>query len=370
MRVAFDSTLAERVGAGTGVYARELLRALRGRSLDVLTWRRVLGVPGAGLSRLVNAARLTAWLTVEIPRRVAATPVDVYHAPCSIGPIRGDCPRVMTVHDATDLTLSGLYDRWWRLYLRTFGVTAVRRADAVIVPSWAARGEVAHAYRVPMARIHVTPEGVTSRFRPVPQEERAEVLARHGIRLPYILFVGVQHPRKNLDRLIEAYGRLRRRVRSTRYCLVLVGPSGVATPRVRALVQGLGMEDDVLVRGWVADEDLPALYSGATCVAYPSLAEGFGLPLLEAMACGTPVLTSDRSAMREVAGDAAELVSPLSADSIAEGFERVLTDEARRRDLVARGLARARLFTWERTAAATETVYRTVTGGRAGGTAA
>ena len=264
----------------------------------------------------------------------------------------------MTVHDAIALTMPSQYSAADRLYFRLFSVLPARRADAVVVPSHAARDEIARAYGISTDRLRVIPEAPAPQFRPMARAETDAVLARYGLRLPYVLFVGANVPRKNIPRLLDAYRAARRRVRADTQ-LVLVGPPGTAMPAYLSQVRALRLHRHVRHLGVVPDRDLPSLYSAASCLAYPSLAEGFGLPILEAMACGTPVLTSACSAMAEVAGQAALLVDPRRTDAIAEGLVRVLTERPLRDELVERGLGRARTFTWERTALETEAVYRT-----------
>ena len=361
VRVAVDLTLAGRVRTGVGVYARNLVAHLGKVSLDVLPWRHELGPVGAGPQRLLSALRLASWLQLHVPRAARRDRITVYHSPCSLGPLRMPCARVMTVHDAVALTMPSQYGAAERLYFRLFSVVAARRANAVVVPSRAARDEIARVYRIPHARLRVIPEAASPRFHPIAPQESASVLARYGIRRPYVLFVGANVPRKNVPRLLEAYDAMRRRA-GVDAQLLLVGPPGPATPALLALTRRLKLHPHLRRLDRVPDDDLPALYSAAACLAYPSLAEGFGLPILEAMACGTPVLTSNCSAMPEVAGDAALLVDPRRTEAITDGLVRLLTEDHLREELIARGLARARAFTWERTARATEEVYRAAAG--------
>jgi glycosyltransferase involved in cell wall biosynthesis len=264
----------------------------------------------------------------------------------------------MTVHDAVAFTMPSQHGLAERLYFRLFSVVAARCADAVLVPSRAAREEIARAYRIPAERLHVIPAAAAPRFRPVPPDARAAVLRRYGLRRPYVLHVGADAPRKNLPRLLDAYATARRATGDDTE-LVLVGPP-TATRRVRT--RRLEPAPHVRRLHAVPDGDLPALYSGAACLAYPSLAEGFGLPILEAMACGTPVLTSGCSSMQEVAGEAALLVDPGRTETIADGLVRLLTEDGLRQDLIARGFARTKIFTWATTARVTESVYLAVAG--------
>jgi glycosyltransferase involved in cell wall biosynthesis len=364
VRVAFDVTVPARAVTGVGVYARELAGALAARGVDLRAWRRRLGPGGPGLPRLANAFRLTAWLVREVPRRARREGVSVYHAATSIGPLRAGCPAVMTVHDATLLTMRTQYGPVERLYHRVFSVAAARRAAAVIVPSRASREAVGRAYGLPPARLHLVPHGVAARFRPVAAPERAAALARHGLAAPYVLFVGAQPPRKNLPRLIRAFAAARADPALRGTHLVIAGPAEPGDPGAARLGERLGVGEAVRWLGAVSDGDLPALYSGALCLAYPSLAEGFGFPVVEAMACGAAVLTADRSATAEVAGDAALLVDPEDQAAIAAGLRRLGGDRDLAADLGARGRERARAFSWARTAEGTEAVYRAVAEGR------
>jgi glycosyltransferase involved in cell wall biosynthesis len=357
LRVAIDLTLAATVPTGVGVYARELAARLGDADVAMLPWQYALVPAGSGRQRIIRGLQLTGWFQLRVPRAVRRERIQVFHSPCSVGPLRLPCSQVMTVHDAVALTMPSQYGVIDRLYFRLFSVVAARRSRIVIVPSVAAREEVARAYRIPGARLRVIPEGVAHRFHVIPRADQAPVLARYGLRAPYVLFVGADVPRKNVFRLLEAYAAVRRDA-GIQAPLVMVGPPPPTTRATKATALRLALGAEIRRLQWVPDDDLPVLYSAATCLAYPSLAEGFGLPILEAMACGTPVLTSACSAMPEVAGDAALLVDPRSTEQIAAGLVRLLTEPDLRDELRSRGLARAREFTWERAARATEAAYR------------
>src|SRR5207245_2603641 len=189
-----------------------------------------------------------------------------------------------------------------------------------------------------------------------PSRPAREVRRRHGLPPAFVLTVGSVEPRKNLPRLLEAIHRLRARAETADVVLVHAGPEGWLADGVQPVIRALGLSDVVRFLGHVPRHDLVALYGVARLCAYPSLYEGFGLPVAEAMACGCPVVTSNVSALPEVAGGAAVLVDPGSVEEIAAGIAALWTDENRRRTLAARGLARARSFTWERTARATAAV--------------
>jgi glycosyltransferase involved in cell wall biosynthesis len=219
---------------------------------------------------------------------------------------------------------------------------ALRRAAALLCISEATRSDLVARFPRAAGRAHVVPLGADPRFASAQRDPAVE--ERHGLDRPYVLAVGTLEPRKNLERLIAAWRGL-----DGTHALALVGPRGWEEERIVEAARA----GDVRLLGRVSDEDLAALYAGCACFAYPSLYEGFGLPVLEAMAAGAPVLTSNVSSLPEVAGDAALLVDPLDTEALRAGLERLLSDEALRADLAARGRERAALFTWDRTAAAT-----------------
>jgi glycosyltransferase involved in cell wall biosynthesis len=263
-----------------------------------------------------SVARDVAWYPIGLGRRARA--LDVLHCTTFRGPVAAPVPTVVTVHDLAILRASEVFPRWHRLYGRMGLVRVLRAADAVIAVSEFSRDETIELAGVPSERIRVIPHGVDPVF--APDGPRADG--------DYVLAVATLEPRKNLGRAVEA-------ARAADIELRVVGARGWG-----------GVEVD----GWVGeipDAELARLYRGARCVLYPSLYEGFGLPVLEAMACGTPVVTSVGTAMEEVAGGAAVLVDPLDVASIAGGIG---TAVARREELVAAGRARAAELTWERAA--------------------
>jgi glycosyltransferase involved in cell wall biosynthesis len=261
-------------------------------------------------------------------------------------------PLVVTVHDLLPLRHPELFTSETRAHTR-LSLPFVRRADRVLTNSEWTRGEVIDLLGLPPERVATTPFGVAERFRPDPAAHD-RVRERHGVAGPYVLCVGTREPRKNLVAALRAFERLARRRPDVE--LVLAGGRGWHGEELeRALA---AVSDRVRTPGFVSDAELVDLYAAAACFVFPSLAEGFGFPVLEAMACGAPVVTSDNSALREVAGDAALLVDPHSSEAIAEALERVLEDPELRDDLRRRGLERRRAFTWEACADATVAAYR------------
>jgi glycosyltransferase involved in cell wall biosynthesis len=319
MRVAFDTSPLVQTRAGTARHVRGLLAALRDRSgleLELCSF--------GGSGRAASVVRDALWYPLGLPRRARGS--DLLHCPTFRGPLRARVPVVLTVHDLAILRAPEAFPRWHRLYGKAGLRRVLRAADVVVAVSEFTRAETEALAGVPAERIRVVPNGVDPVFTPDgPAEEGS-----------YVLVVATLEPRKNLGRAVEA-ARL----------------AGVELRVVGA--RGWGGVD---VPGWlgeVPDSRLAALYRGARCVLYPSLYEGFGLPVLEAMACGTPVVTSRGTAMEEVAAGAAVLADPLDAASLAAGIAEA---ERRRDELVPRGLARARELSWDRAADLVEALWR------------
>jgi glycosyltransferase involved in cell wall biosynthesis len=311
LRVGVDTSPLVQTRAGTARHVRGLLGALRDRprlELELISF----GGPG----RASSVARDALWYPVGLGRR--ARSLDVLHCTTFRGPSDTDVPTVLTVHDLAILRAPEAFPRWHRLYGR-FGLERVlRAADAIVAVSDFSRAETVELAGVPAERVRVVPHGVDPVFTPAGPRAEGD----------YVLAVATLEPRKNLARAVDA-------ARQAGVELRVVG------------ARGWGGVD---VEGWlgeIPDAELAALYRGARCLLYPSLYEGFGLPVLEAMACGTPVVTSSATAMEEVAGGAAVLVDPLDVAAIAAGIEEA---QRRREELVPAGIARAGEFTWQRAA--------------------
>jgi len=231
------------------------------------------------------------------------------------------------------------------------------------VPSNAVRDDVRRTLAVAESKITTVYEAAASQYAPVEREAALAVARRHGIEPPYVLSVGSLEPGKNRARLFRAMRQLRDE--GFEHRLAVVGQKAWKYQQELALVDELAMADRIVFPGYVPQDDLPALYAGADAFAFPSLYEGFGLPVIEAMACGAPVLTSNLSATAEVAGDAALLVDPASGDAIRDGLRRLLMDADLRAEYAQRGIERAARFSWRRAADETHGVYRRVVNGRA-----
>ncbi len=299
------------------------------------------------------------WQTRRRQRQVLGA-LDVFHASDVVQLATPGVAQVATVFDLSPLHWPEYHlGRNVELFERKM-VHLSQQADRIIAISQATADDLAAHYPAIAGRVEVVPCGVDAAFRPVTDRAaQADVRRKYGIPAPdYLLFVGTLEPRKNLVRLVEAYAALRAAEGAATPPLVLTGNRGWHDGPIFEAVERKQMHDHIHFTGQVADEDLPGLYSGAACFIYPSLFEGFGLPLLEAMACGAPVITSNTSSLPEVAGDAALLVPPEDVDALAGALGRLLNDAALCTELRQRGLAQAARFSWERTARETCAVYQ------------
>ncbi len=365
MHIAIDYTAAVQQRAGIGRYTRELVGALlrlpesqeAGHRYTLFAAAGGQAVPADLLpSPAVRfrflplsdewAARLWHRVRLPIPVEVFTGPVDLFYSPDFVlPPTRPGTRTLLTVHDLSFLRYPDHFVPKLVRYLERVVPASVARADRVLADSEATRADLIRLLGTPPEKVEVLYSGVDARFRPEREPgERERLRARYGLDRPYVLSVGTLQPRKNYVRLIRAFVRLP----DTGRGLVIAGGQGWLYESV--LEEAARHPDRVRVLGFVEDADLPALYRGADLFVFPSFYEGFGLPVLEAMACGVPVVCSGVSSLPEVAGDAALLVDPEDEDGLRGAMERALEDEGLRREMAARGRARAAQFTWERAA--------------------
>lgn len=293
-------------------------------------------------------------LLAELPIRAAADRLDLLHVQYVAPPIRS-VPAVAMIHDICYEFLPQFFSRPEVIQFRIAIRWTARHARRILTVSETSKQDIVNIYGVPSSRIDVTYNGVDlTRFQPDAEGSRVDAtLARYGIKRPYILAVGNLQPRKNLVRLIDAFVDLKRQRPELPHSLVLVGKAAFQHSEVFNRAREHGLNDQIFFTGYVPSEDLPVLYQGAAVFAYPSFYEGFGLPVVEAMACGIPVLTSDRGSLPEVTGEAAILINPEDSRAITDGLIQALTDTDKSANLSSRGLQRARNFTWGNTARTT-----------------
>ena len=305
------------------------------------------------------------WTHARLSTELALHPPDVLFVPAHVIPLGAPLARrtrtVVTIHDLGYLHFPEAHTQTQRLYLRLSTAWSARVASDVIAISAATRDDLVRYARVPREKIHVIHHGVATRFRPADALAVAAMQARHGIDAPYFLFIGTVQPRKNLERVIEAFAKVAQIgdcTAITNLQLVIAGKKGWQTAPIERRAAQLGVADRVRFVGYLPDDDLPPLLGGALGFVFPSLYEGFGMPVLEAMACGTPVITSTTSSLPEVAGEAALLVDPHDTGAIARAMERLACEPELRATLAERGQEQAARFTWDACAAATLQVLR------------
>ncbi len=282
-------------------------------------------------------------------------PTDIFHATDHLLPHLQHTRTVFSLGDVTYLSHPQTHSRLNRMFLRLMMPRFLSSADAIIAISQNTLSEMQRYYGLNLSNSAVVYLGVNKRFRPVTDMDAlADVRIRYDLPPNFLLYVGTTEPRKNLSRLIEAYARIHPR----NVKLVIAGKKGWLYEETFSLVESLGLHEDVIFPGYVDDADLPALYSAAHCFLFPSLYEGFGLPVPEAMACGTPVITSNTSSLLEVAGDAAILINPNNIDDMRDAIQAVMANPSMHADMRKKGLENASRFTWERTANQTLEIYQ------------
>lgn len=301
-----------------------------------------------------SAWRRILWEQVGQPRQLRQ--FDLYHAMAFVAPLYLKAPMVVTVYDLSFLLFPDRLSAARRWYLRNFTALTCRRALRVLAISRSTASDLARLLGVNPDKIDVTPLGYDrSVFRPLPAAAIDQFGVRQGLPSRFWLFVGTLEPRKNLVMLLQAYARL---PRAQRLPLILVGGPGWMADEVFATIEREGLQDSVRHLGFVPAADLPLWYNSAEAFLYPSIYEGFGLPVLEAMACGTPVVTADISSLPEVAGDAGLCLPPQDSERWTGTLLNIKQDQIWREEARERGLQRARRFSWERTAALTLDSYR------------
>jgi glycosyltransferase involved in cell wall biosynthesis len=367
IRVAVDATAVPARLTGAGVYAARLLAGLAARNdLELEAFcapgsAAALAAPGLVPRpvRLAGAGRPAriAWTQLLAGRAARRARADLLHGLHYELPVAAGPPQVVTVHDLTLLT----HPEWHQAgKVRYFGWAiprAVAAATRVLCVSATTAADLAERLGVPADRVDVTPLGTD--LRPAPPERVAELRRRLGLDGPYLLGLGTVEPRKDLPTLVRAFAAL---AGELPHRLVLAGLAGWDGGELAAAVAASGVADRILVPGYVPEADKAALLTGADVFAYPSRYEGFGLPVLEAMACATPVVTTTGGSLPEVAGDAAILIEPGDSHALAAAVAKLAGDPAARQDAAARARARAAAFTWDRCAALTAAAYRRALG--------
>jgi len=368
MRIAIDGMLLLRSQSGVEYSILNLARALAEHGAEdyrlYVPQRSECNLPASERLRLVPSGLSATsriwrilWEQLRLPAAIRRDGCQLLHAPGYLAPLRCSCPIVLTVYDLMALS----HPHWCRpsnrINYRLLLSRSIKRADAIIVPSAFTRGELLARFPSAEQKLHVVPLAVSDAIRQTPsQTDLVRVREQYDLPASYLLFVGRHEPKKNMEGLVRSFHHLRSQ-HNTPHKLVIAGVAGWGQAGLTAYIRQRGLQDDVRFVGYVAEQDMAALYCQAELFVFPSLYEGFGLPPLEAMYCGVPVVCSNSTALPEVVGDAAILIDPLDPQSIAQGIYSGLRDRALRERLIENGRRQSRRMSWTDIARRTESIY-------------
>lgn len=371
MRIGIDATALPPQPVGAGNYIIQLIRALvalDGEDELVIfvqdMGRSLIDIPGSRQVEWViladrNPGTRLIWEQTFFPQLIRRSRVDLMHALHYTRPIKLPCSSVVTFHDMTFFLYPQLHTLSKRLFFPIAIRASARKADALIAVSESTRQDAIRLLNIPANKISTTQLGVDPSFRPITDRtEKRKIVEKYDLPEKFILYVGLVEPRKNLPLLIRAYKKLVDN--GVKHNLVLVGRYGWMFEEVLQQINVLNLEDKVFLAGYVPQADLPLVYNLSSLFVYPTIYEGFGLPVLEAMACGIPVITTEVSSLPEIVGEAGVLVPVNDEQALYLAMDRVLKDPELYRDLTSKGPKRAAKFSWQRTAQLTMQVYRQV----------
>ncbi len=371
MRVAIDARVVSSGRSGIGEYTYQLLRhfSVIDKDLEYFLFLKRFSVDEKRIKELSSGFNIEKVSSCEggkffnfikthgeLPVRLLFLKPALFHSPGPIAPLIKTCRTVLTIHDLSFLKIDGIFDKFQNSYYKNFVPYVAKKADKIITVSNNAAMDISKLLHIPEEKIRVIYNGVDERFSSERSAEREDNLKKRFGLSDYILFLGVLEPRKNVARLIRAYSHLSPEL--NHYKLVIAGGHGWLYDDIYSLVKELSLQKRVIFTGRVSDEELPDLYRGASLFVYPSLLEGFGIPPLEAMACGIPVIASNTSSFPEVLSDSARLINPLKEEEITSAMTEILTDKNLYQTLVDKGLKRVSLFSWKESARRTLELYR------------
>ena len=370
MRIGINASSLKNAHSGIANYLLNLvlnLKKVDQRNEYVLFFGSEKNVPGqiagagveCNISKMptTNQALKILWAHFMLPLKLKRMKIDLFHEPASAAPLFNSCNTVVTVHDIAYERIPHCYRFRDRAYFRALSKKGLERANRIIAVSHSTKNDIVDRYSISPGKIRVIYEGIDEIYRRLHDKERCKNIRKfYKIDRDFILYVSGITPRKNLVRLIKAFKILKDR-KEIDSLLVFVGEKAWWSEEVFEEVKSSGMENDVIFCGYVPKEHLLCLYSEASVFVFPSLYEGFGLPVLEAMACGCPVVASNTSSLPEICGGAGLLFDPLDVEGLSDAIYRVITDSSLRQDLIEKGIERTRAFSWRRSAEETLAVY-------------
>lgn len=365
MRIGIFADRIGSKGGGLETYERELIKGFM--EIDGQNQYVIFGCSQKAIEKSLGRHPRFTFMTVSknskflrlsltLPYELAKNHLDIVHI-CMVPPVF--CPHkyIMTVHDLAPFIHPEFFPKRILLRLNPLLKKGIKNADKIITVSEATKRDVIRLFGIDAHKIIVIPHGIDSHYKPVEDKKSAvTLLKKYGIAGKYILYVGRIQARKNISSLIQAFQLLKKR-RKLEHKLVLVGKMMWESKEFYKEIDNLDIREDVILTDHAPYSDLPFFYNNADAFVYPSLFEGFGLPPLEAMACGTPVIVSNMTSIPEVVGDAALFVDPYDISSIAEGMEKLLSSDNLKKDLIKKGFQRAKQFSWKETAKKTLSVY-------------
>jgi len=369
MRIGIITDSIDGKGGGIGVYVYNLIKNLNiidkeNKYYLIHYMRTDLDIYKSNKEIVIHRPKIplksAIWRYGILPRKLRNQGIDLIHDPYEIGPLSFDIPfkKIITIHDVTPLLFPKLYGLIGIMLHKILYKKTVRNVDKIITCSTFSKKDIIKYLKVSQEKIKVIYNAADEKFKPLKQKEIIEVRQKYNLGAQFILYVGLLHPRKNIPSLIKAYHKLKKEGMGNK--LVIAGKRSGKYKEIFKTVERLNLQKNVIFTGYVPDEDLPALYNAADLFVYPSLYEGFGLPPLEAMACGTPVITSNTSSLPEVVGNAGIMIDPYDVDGLAKAMYKVLRNDRLRDDMIKKGLKRAKMFSWEKAAKETLDVYEEI----------
>ncbi len=363
MNIAIDTSVTKVTAAGASTYVKELLGALsadekRRVTVNEFCYKPKFTRKNRVLRTLDTVNRELIWLQKRLPALVKGCGAGLLHAPAMMAPNTLDFPIVLTIFDMYILRNPGAFPLWQRNMMKFSLPKILARSAKIIAISEFTKQEILNVFpEILENKVAVTLLGVNNRFKRCEAEATTEFKKRHSLERSYILAVSTIEPRKNIKTLLKAFAGIKDKIE---HDLLLVGSYGWKSKDVPELIHDLKINDRVKFTGFLDFEDLPTAYSGADLFVYPSLYEGFGLPPLEAMACGCPVITSNAASLPEAVGDAAVKINPHSVEELSNAIVELVMDSNKTNKLKDKGMEQVKKFSWERCAEETVSVYRQV----------
>jgi len=370
MDIGIISSFVDEMSGGIGVYTHNLIENLNKidknnnyhlihylkKDMEMYRINNDIIIPKYNFMDKIGGS-YSLWRYYILPRNMKNLEMDVVHDPYELGPLSFNMPfkKVVTIHDLSPIIFPNLF-KWGDVMIhRLLFKKTVKNMDKIITVSEHSKNDIINYLKVPEENIEVIYNGKDDAFKPMSDWEIRDVYGKYGIDSEFILTVGGIHPIKNISNILKAYHKLKKS--GLKYKLVVVGNKMDKWEKIFETVQNLKLTGDVIFTGVVPLQDLTKLYNAAKLFVYPCLYAGFGLPPLESMACGTPVVTSNNSSLPEVVGNAGVMIDPYNVDELSEAIDGVLKDEDLQKDLTKKGLKRAELFNWNKTASETLNIY-------------